>query len=47
MASLMDRLSKLARSPRAQQLLDKAKEQAAKPENRDRVEALARRLRKR
>lgn len=47
MASLMDRLSKLARSPRAQQIIDKAKDQASKPENREKVESLARRLRKR
>lgn len=47
MASLMDRLSRLARSPKAQQIVDKAKEQAAKPENREKVESLTRRLRKR
>ena len=47
MASLMDRLSQLARSPKAQQIVDKAKEQAAKPENRDKVESLAKRFRRR
>lgn len=47
MASLMDRLSRLARSPKAQEIVDKAKEQAAKPENREKVESLTRRLRKR
>lgn len=42
MASLTDRLTRLAQSPQARRLIDHAREQAAKPENRERVGQLAR-----
>jgi len=47
MASMIDRLTRLARGPQAQKLIDQAREQANKPENRQRVEQLKQRLRKR
>lgn len=47
MASIRDRLTRLTRSPQAQKLVDQAKAQAAKPENRERIEKVAQRLRRR
>jgi hypothetical protein len=47
MASITKRIKDFARSPRGQQLLDQAKEQANKPENRRRLEELRRRYTKR
>ncbi|HET6751630.1 MAG TPA: hypothetical protein VFL71_20490 [Actinomycetes bacterium] len=47
MASITKRIKDFARSPRGQQLLDQAKEQANKPENRRRLEELRRRYMKR
>jgi hypothetical protein len=44
MASLSQKLSELARSPQAQRALDKAKEAAAKPENKAKIEQLRNRL---
>ena len=47
MASIVDRLAKLARGPQGQKLINQAKEQASKPENRQKVEQLKQRLRRR
>jgi hypothetical protein len=47
MASITKRIKDFARSPRGQQLIDQAKEQANKPENRRRLEELRRRYMKR
>jgi Zn-dependent M32 family carboxypeptidase len=47
MASITKRIKDFARSPRGQQLIDQAKEQANKPENRRRLEELRRRYTKR
>lgn len=46
MASITKRIKDFARSPRGQQLIDQAKEQANKPENRRRLEELRRRYTK-
>jgi hypothetical protein len=43
MASITKRIKDFARSPRGQQLIEQAKEQARKPENRRRLEELRRR----
>lgn len=43
MASITKRIKDFARSPRGQQLIEQAKEQANKPENRRRLEELRRR----
>ena len=43
MASITRRIKDFARSPRGQQLIEQAKEQARKPENRRRLEELRRR----
>ena len=40
MSALTDRLSALAKNPKARAALDKAREQAAKPENKARIEKL-------
>jgi hypothetical protein len=47
MASIAKRIKDFARSPRGQQLIEQAKEQASKPENRRRLEELRRRYMKR
>ncbi len=47
MASITKRIKDFARSPRGQQLIEQAKEQAPKPENRRRLEELRRRYLKR
>jgi hypothetical protein len=47
MASITKRIKDFARSPRGQQLIEQAKEQARKPENRRKVEELRRRYLKR
>lgn len=47
MASITKRIKDFARSPRGQQLIEQAKEQASKPENRRRLEELRRRYMKR
>ena len=47
MASLTKLIKDFARSPKGQQLIDQAKEQASKPENRRRLEELRRRYAKR
>lgn len=47
MASIAKRIKDFARSPRGQQLIEQAKEQAGKPENRRRLEELRRRYMKR
>ncbi len=47
MASIIDRLAKLAKGPQGQKLINQAKEQASKPENRQRVDQLKQRFRKR
>jgi hypothetical protein len=47
MASITKRIKDFARSPRGQQLIDQAKEQANKPENRRRLEELRKRYMKR
>jgi hypothetical protein len=47
MASITKRIKDFARSPRGQQLIEQAKEQANKPENRRRLEELRRRYMKR
>jgi hypothetical protein len=44
MASLQQKLTELARSPKAQQALTKAREAAAKPENKARLERLRSKL---
>jgi hypothetical protein len=44
MASLTEKLSELARNPKAQQALTKAREAAAKPENKAKIERLRSRL---
>ncbi|MBC7559465.1 MAG: hypothetical protein H7270_08935 [Dermatophilaceae bacterium] len=46
MPSLMKKLTELARSPQASNAIAKAKEQAAKPENRERLEQLKNRVTK-
>jgi hypothetical protein len=47
MASLTKLIKDFARSPKGQQLIDQAKEQASKPENRRKLEELRRRYAKR
>jgi hypothetical protein len=47
MASITKRIKDFARSPKGQQLIEQAKEQASKPENRRRLEELRRRYVKR
>jgi Zn-dependent M32 family carboxypeptidase len=47
MASLTKLIKDLARSPKGQQLIEQAKEQASKPENRRKLEELRRRYAKR
>jgi hypothetical protein len=47
MPSLIKKLTELTRSPQASSALAKAKEQAAKPENRQRLEQLKTRVTKR
>jgi hypothetical protein len=47
MASIAKRIKDFARSPRGQQLIEQAKEQASKPENRRRLEELRKRYVKR
>jgi hypothetical protein len=47
MASIAKRIVDFARSPRGQQLIEQAREQASKPENRRRLEELRRRYVKR
>lgn len=47
MASIAKRITDFVRSPRGQQLIEQAKEQASKPENRRRLEELRRRYVKR
>jgi Zn-dependent M32 family carboxypeptidase len=47
MASLTKRIMDFARSPKGQQLIEQAKEQASKPENRRKLEELRRRYAKR
>jgi hypothetical protein len=44
MASLTEKLSELARNPKAQQALTKAREAAAKPENKAKIERLRAKL---
>lgn len=44
MAGLSQKLSELARNPKAQQALTKAREAAAKPENKAKIERLRNRL---
>lgn len=44
MASLSEKLSELARNPKAQQALTKAREAAAKPENKAKIERLRNRF---
>lgn len=46
MSNLMKRLTELAHSPQASNAIAKAKEQAAKPENRRRLEQLKARVSK-
>ena len=46
MPNLMKKLTELARSPQASNAIAKAKEQAAKPENRERLEQLKNRVTK-
>ena len=43
MASLTKRIMKLVQGPQGQQLIEKAKPEAAKPENRRKLEQLRRR----
>jgi hypothetical protein len=43
MASLSNRIKKFVQSPQGQQLIDKAKAEASKPENRRKIEDLRRR----
>jgi Zn-dependent M32 family carboxypeptidase len=43
MASLSNRIKKFVQSPQGQQLIDKAKAEASKPENRRKLEDLRRR----
>ena len=43
MASISKRLKEFARSPRGQQLIEQAKRQVRKPENRRRLEELRKR----
>ncbi len=43
MASLTKRIMKLVQSPQGQQLIERAKAEAGKPENRRRLEQLRRR----
>ncbi|HKQ03261.1 MAG TPA: hypothetical protein VJ735_23310 [Actinomycetes bacterium] len=47
MASLSKLIKDFARSPKGQQLIEQAKEQASKPENRRKLEELRRRYAKR
>ena len=47
MASVTKLIKDLARSPRGQQLVEQAKEQARKPENRRKLEELRKRYGKR
>jgi Zn-dependent M32 family carboxypeptidase len=47
MASLTKLIKDFARSPKSQQLIEQAKEQASKPENRRKLEELRRRYAKR
>jgi hypothetical protein len=47
MASIAKRIKDFARSPKGQQLIEQAKQQANKPENRRRLEELRRRYMKR
>jgi hypothetical protein len=47
MASLTKLIKDFARSPKGQQLIEQAKEQASKPENRRKLEELRRRYAKR
>jgi hypothetical protein len=47
LASITKRIKDFARSPRGQQLIEQAKEQARKPENRRKLEELRRRYLKR
>ncbi len=47
MASITRRIKEFARSPRGRQLIEQAKDQARKPENRRRLEELRRRYLKR
>jgi Zn-dependent M32 family carboxypeptidase len=47
MASLTKLIKDFARSPKGQQLIEQAKEQASKPENRRKLEELRRRYVKR
>ena len=47
MPSLMKKLTDLARSPQATSAIAKAKEQATKPENRERLEQLKSKVTKR
>jgi hypothetical protein len=47
MASVIKRLKDFAQSPRGQQLIEQAKEQARKPENRRKLEELRKRYGKR
>jgi hypothetical protein len=47
MASIAKRIKDFARSPRGQQLIEQAKEQASKPENRRRLQELRSRYVKR
>jgi hypothetical protein len=47
MASLTKFIKDFARSPKGQQLIEQAKEQASKPENRRKLEELRRRYAKR
>lgn len=47
MPNMMKKLTDLARSPQATKAIAKAKEQAAKPENRQRLEQLKARVTKR
>jgi hypothetical protein len=47
MASIAKRIKDFARSPRGQQLIEQAREQASKPENRRRLEELRKRYVKR
>lgn len=47
MADLMTKLKALARNPRARALIEKARREATKPENRRRLENLRSRMTKR
>lgn len=47
MASLRDRITAFVQGPQGRRWVDKAKQTAAKPENKERIEQVRRRLQKR